>query len=62
MLVTEQEVNAKPASASTHTASQPEVNGGHIQAIMPGKEVLGMYYTIYVRKTDEQFRSSGLPR
>ena len=58
VLVTEQQVDAKTTSASTHTVSQSEVNGGHIRAIMPGKVVLDTYYTIYVQETDEQFRSS----
>lgn len=62
MLVTEQQVDAKPTSASTRAVSQSEVIGGHIQAIMPGKVVLDMYYTIYVQDIDEQFRLSGLPR
>lgn len=56
VLVTEQQIDAKTTSASTHTISQSEVSGGHIQAIMPGKVVLDTYYTIYVQETDEQFR------
>lgn len=40
------QVDAKITSASTHTVSHFEVNGGHIQALMPGKVVLHTYYTI----------------
>jgi len=61
-LLTEQQVDAKPASASTHIACQSEINGGHIQALMPGKVVSDTYHIIYVQETDEHFRLSGLPR
>lgn len=36
VLVMEQQVDGKTTSALTRTASQSEVNGGHIRAIMPG--------------------------
>lgn len=32
----EQQLDGKMTSALTRTVSQSEVNGGHIQAIMPG--------------------------
>lgn len=59
VLFVEQQVAAKPTSASTHTISHFKVSGSHIHAVMPDKVFLDTRYTTEVQDA-ELPRLSGL--